>query len=126
GGGQQTPAQVKGLLATACTLDLPNVSARSGINLECRQTNRADLYVEESVAPAVRNALAAAIERDMATIQQDFGHTFASRPAVYAFATRNSFAFGLQEIFGVRGPDAGLLAVANGGITLPRPGAIAN
>jgi hypothetical protein len=30
----------------------------------------------------------------------------------------------LQEIFGVRGPDAGLLAAANGGITLPRQGAI--
>src|SRR5947199_8503450 len=60
----------------------------------------------------------------MATLEQDLGHTFASRPAVYVFATRNSFAFGLQEIFGVRGPDAGLLAVANGGITLPRQGTI--
>jgi len=124
GGGQQTPAQVKGVLATACSLDLPNVTARSGIDLECQQTGRADLYVEESVAPAVRDGLARAVERDMATLEQRFGHTFASRPAVYAFATRNSFAFGLQEIFGVRGPDAGLLAVANGGITLPRQGAI--
>ncbi|HTD63694.1 MAG TPA: hypothetical protein VK732_03040, partial [Verrucomicrobiae bacterium] len=35
-----------------------------------------------------------------------------------------SFAFGLQTVFGVRGPDAGLLAAANGGITLPRQGAI--
>jgi len=60
----------------------------------------------------------------MATLEQDLGHTFASRPAVYVFATRNSFAFGLQEIFGVRGPDAGLLAAANGGITLPRQGVI--
>jgi hypothetical protein len=60
----------------------------------------------------------------MAKLAQDFGHTFAGRPAVYAFATRTSLSFGLQEIFGVRGPDAGLLAAANGGITLPRQGAI--
>ncbi len=124
GGGQQTPAQVKGVLATACSLDLPNVTARTGIDLECVQTARADLYVEAGVAPAIRSALGSAVERDMATLEQDFGHTFAGRPAVYAFATRTSFAFGLQEIFGVRGPDAGLLAAANGGLTLPRQGAI--
>ena len=124
GGGQQTPTLVKGVLATACSLDIPNVTARTGIDLDCQRTERADLYVEASVAPAVRDALASAIERDMATLEQAFGHTFASRPAVYAFATRNSFAFGLQEVFGVRGPDAGLLAAANGGITLPRQGAI--
>src|SRR2546428_11631860 len=124
GGGQQTPTLVKGVLATACSLDLPNVTARTGIELECQRGDRADLYVEDSVAPAVRDALAGAIERDMAKLEQDLGHTFAGRPAVYAFATRNSFAFGLQEVFGVRGPDAGLLAAANGGITLPRQGAI--
>jgi hypothetical protein len=84
----------------------------------------ADIYTEESVTPAVRDALAKAVARDTATLEQEFGHTFSSRPAIYAFATRNSFAFGLQEIFGVRGPDAGLLAVANGGITLPRQGAV--
>jgi EAL domain-containing protein (putative c-di-GMP-specific phosphodiesterase class I) len=124
GGGQQTPTLVKGILPTACSLDLPNVHARSGIDLECLRSDRADLYVETSVAPSVRNALASAIARDMATLEQDLGHTFAGRPTVYAFATRTSFSFGLQKIFGVRGPDAGLLAVANGGITLPRQGAI--
>src|SRR5207302_10726287 len=56
--------------------------------------------------------------------EDELGHSFVSRPAVYAFATRNSFAFGLQTVFGVRGPDAGILAAANGGITLPRQGAI--
>src|SRR5437870_3102306 len=46
------------------------------------------------------------------------------RPAIYVFATRSSFALGLQQLFGVRMTDAGLLAAANGGITLPRQGAI--
>jgi hypothetical protein len=124
GGGQQTPTLVKGVLQTACSVDLPNVKARSGIDLECQRGEGADLYVEGSVAPAVREALAAAVERDMATVEAELGHSFASRPAVYAFATRNSFAFGLQTVFGVRGPDAGILAAANGGITLPRQGAI--
>src|SRR5437870_1025716 len=124
GGGQQTPTVVKGVLATACSLDLPNVTARTGIELRCDRTEAGDIYTEESVTPAIRDALAKAVERDVAKLEQDFGRAFASRPAVYAFATRNSFAFGLQEIFGVRGPDAGLLAVANGGMTLPRQGAI--
>jgi EAL domain-containing protein (putative c-di-GMP-specific phosphodiesterase class I) len=124
GGGQQTPALVKGVLATACALDLPNVTARTGIELRCERTAAGDIYTDESVSPGVRAALANAVERDVAKLEEDFGRSFASRPAVYAFATRTSFAFGLQEIFGVRGPDAGLLAVANGGITLPRQGAI--
>jgi hypothetical protein len=112
------------VLATACSLDLPNVAARTGIELRCDRTAAGDIYTEESVSPAVRGALATAVERDVAKLEKDFGRAFATRPAVYAFATRNSFAFGLQEIFGVRGPDAGLLAVANGGMTLPRQGAI--
>ena len=124
GGGQQTPTLVKGVLATACSLDLPNVTARTGIELRCDRTEAGDIYTEESVTPAIRDALAKAVERDVAKLEQDFGRAFVSRPALYAFATRNSFAFGLQEIFGVRGPDAGLLAVANGGMTLPRQGAI--
>ena len=124
GGGQQTPTLVKGVLQTACSVDLPNVQARSGIALECQRGDRADLYVEESVPSAVRDALAAAIDRDMAKVEGELGHSFVSRPAVYAFASRTSFAFGLQTVFGVRGPDAGLLAAANGGITLPRQGAI--
>jgi len=124
GGGQQTPSLVKGAVPTACSIDIPSVKARSGIDLECVRGDRADLYVEASVAPAVRDALAAAVERDMTTVERTLDHSFASRPAVYAFASRTSFAFGLQTVFGVRGPDAGLLAAANGGITLPRQGAI--
>jgi EAL domain-containing protein (putative c-di-GMP-specific phosphodiesterase class I) len=124
GGGQQTPTLVRGVLATACSLDLPDVTARTGIALRCDRTASGDIYTEESVAPAIREALAKAVERDVAKLEQDFGRAFTHRPAVYAFATRNSFAFGLQEIFGVRGPDAGILAVANGGMTLPRQGAI--
>ena len=124
GGGQQTPTLGKGVLPTACSLDLPTVAARTGIELRCDRTDVADIYTDESVTPAVRDALVKAVERDVATLQQEFGRSFAGRPAVYAFATRTGFAFGLQEIFGVRGPDAGLLAVANGGITLPRQGAI--
>ena len=124
GGGQQTPTLVKGVLATACSLDIPSVAAATGIELRCDRTDVADIYTEASVTPAVREALAQAVARDVAKLETDFGQTFARRPAVYAFATRNSFAFALQDIFGVRGPDAGLLAAANGGITLPRQGAI--
>jgi hypothetical protein len=124
GSGLQTPTLVRGVLPTACSLDIPSVAARSGIELDCVRGDRADLYVEDAVDPAVRDALSAAMDRDMATLEGDLGHAFSSRPAIYAFASRASFAFALQDIFGVRGPDAGLLAAANGGVTLPRQGAI--
>jgi len=124
GTNQQTPTLTKGVLPTACSLDIPNVAARTGIELRCEQTDVADIYAEDSVAPEVSDALAQAVARDVAKLETDFGRSFARRPAVYAFATRNSFSFGLQAIFGVRGPDAGLLAAANGGVTLPRQGAI--
>jgi len=48
-----------------------------------------------------------------------------SEASIYFFSTRTGFAMGLQQVFGVRAPDAGVLAAANGGIALPRQGAIA-
>src|SRR2546421_1327373 len=47
-GNQQTPALVKGVLATPCSLDLPNVVARSGIDIRCDRTDVGDIYTEES------------------------------------------------------------------------------
>src|SRR5205807_7759561 len=76
GGGQQTPTLVKGVLPTACALVLPNVTARTGIELACVRTDAADIYVEESVTPAIREAIAKAVDRDVATLERDFGRAF--------------------------------------------------
>jgi hypothetical protein len=68
--------------------------------------------------------LANTVDRDLSRVELDYGREFDERPAIYVFATRSSFALGLQQLFGVRTTDAGLLAAANGGITLPRQDAI--
>src|SRR2546428_3206824 len=72
-----------------------------------------------------RTRIARAVDRDAEQLERDYGRSFARRPAVYVFATRISFATGLQRLFGARATDAGLLAAANGGVTLPRYGAVA-
>src|SRR5256884_9801433 len=41
GGGQQTPTLVKGVLPTACSLDLSNVTARTGLELSFVRTDDA-------------------------------------------------------------------------------------
>ena len=68
--------------------------------------------------------MAAAVERDVADLEREFGHTLVTKPAIYVFSSRSNFALGLQQVFGVRAPDAGTLALANGGIALPKQGAI--
>lgn len=131
-----TPTTLVGFLPSICCLDLPMSHAsaspildllreRTGSAFVAQHSSRADLYVESSVSPEVRTELALTVDRDMAALEAEFGRPFSTRPAIYVFATRSSFALGLQQMFGVRGPDAGILAAANGGVTLPRQGVIA-
>jgi hypothetical protein len=85
----------------------------------------ADVFVEAAVTSADRVRIARAVDRDAEQVSSDYGRAFTRRPVVYVFATRTSFAIGLQRLFGARATDAGLLAAANGGVTLPRYGAVA-
>ncbi len=136
----RAPAAVRGFLPTICALDLPTAHApsrsvtaqssiddlkrRTGVDFVVQPAAHADVYVQASVPATKRARIARAVDRDMKQLAQDYGRDFAGRPAIYVFASRSSFALGLQQLFGVRGTDAGLLAAANGGVTLPRQGAI--
>jgi len=137
--GIETPMTVGGLLSSACCLELPTLSAsnasetgatldqlrqRTGHVFSSEAVRNAVIFSEDSVKPAQRQAVARAVDRDMEELEQEFGRTFNARPSIYLFSTRASFALGLQRMFGVRGPDAGLLAAANGGVNLSRQGAI--
>jgi EAL domain-containing protein (putative c-di-GMP-specific phosphodiesterase class I) len=137
GGGASAPAQAPGFLPSFCCLDLPTLgpsapslsaldtlAQRSGVTFAAQTTTRAEIFAECAVSQDVLDRLVNAVDRDIAELETEYGRSFQRRPAIYAFATRTTFAMGLQNLFGVRGPDAGLLAAANGGITLPRQGAI--
>jgi len=140
GGVIETPMLAGGFLSSACCLELPTLSAQSkgsetGVTLDqlrqrtghvftSQAVRNAVIFSEDSVTPAQRQAVARAVDRDMQELEQEFGRTFDARPSIYLFSTRASFALGLQQVFGVRGPDAGLLAAANGGVNLSRQGAI--
>lgn len=132
----RAPMAVRGFIPSCCTLELPTTQRatstsvldflreRTGHVFVAETAEGADLYVEASVNPELRARLASAIDRDQRRVEMDYGRQFDERPAIYVFATRWSFALGLQQLFGVRTTDAGLLAAANGGVTLPRQGAI--
>jgi hypothetical protein len=136
GGAARAPAEVRGFMPSCCTLDLPNLTPaapattidmladRTGHAFVERSTARANVYLESSISPETQTRLVAAVEHDLAQVETDYWRQFQQRPAIYVFGTRSSFAFGLQQVFGVRSIDAGLLGAANGGVTLPRQGAI--
>jgi EAL domain-containing protein (putative c-di-GMP-specific phosphodiesterase class I) len=132
----RAPLEVRGFLPSCCTLELPTTQRatstslldflreRTGHAFVAETAEGADIYVEASVNPEMQARLANAVDRDLSQVELDYGREFDKRPAIYVFATRSSFALGLQQLFGVRTTDAGLLAAANGGVTLPRQGAI--
>lgn len=138
--GVEMPVLAGGFLSSACCLELPTLAGqpkasetgatldqlrqRTGRAFSSEAVRNAVIFSEDSVTPVLRQTVAKAVDRDMQELEQEFGHAFTARPSIYLFSTRASFALGLQQMFGVRGPDAGLLAAANGGVTLSRQGAI--
>ncbi len=132
----RAPLEVRGFVPSCCTLELPTMHRatstslldflreRTGHAFVAGTSRHADVFVEASVKEETRARLASAVDRDLSQVELDYGRQFDQRPAIYVFATRSSFALGLQQLFGVRTTDAGLLAAANGGVTLPRQGAI--
>ena len=135
----ELPLSQSGLFSSACCLDvavasdaarlpvatkLEQVQARTGLPFTSSATARADLFVESSLGPSFTRTLTSKVAADIASLEQEFGRPLESRPSIYIFATRSNFALGLQQAFGVRGPDAGVLAAANGGIALTRQNAI--
>jgi EAL domain-containing protein (putative c-di-GMP-specific phosphodiesterase class I) len=129
-----------GLFSSGCCLDLPSVrdgaaptsaarleqlQSRTGLRFSAGSAAGAEIFFESGLGAGFRDRAVTAVERDIADIERDFGRPLAVKPSIYVFATRTNFALGLQQMFGVRATDAGVLAAANGGIALPKQGAIA-
>jgi EAL domain-containing protein (putative c-di-GMP-specific phosphodiesterase class I) len=86
---------------------------------------RTSVIADARLAPSVRSDLADSVDGDMRELEQRFGRRFERPPTVYLFASRSTFAIALDRFFGARGSESGLLAAANGGVTIPRQNAIA-
>jgi EAL domain-containing protein (putative c-di-GMP-specific phosphodiesterase class I) len=134
------PLTTDGLFSSACCLDLPapgdqaastasakleQLRNRTGLPFSTKAVAGADIFFESTTDTSIQQSMATTVERDIAELEQEFGRKLVERPSIYFFSTRTSFAMGLQQVFGVRAPDAGVLAAANGGIALPKQGAIA-
>jgi hypothetical protein len=129
---------LSGHFSSACCLDLvfedlagdetgrmAELERRTGNSFAEASVDGADIFVEAALGAEFAGRVRTIAGADLRDLEEHFGETLRQRPAIYVFASRSSFALGLQQVFGVRGPDAGVLAAANGGIALPRQGAIA-
>jgi EAL domain-containing protein (putative c-di-GMP-specific phosphodiesterase class I) len=140
-GGRDTQLALplNGLFSSGCCLDSPapdeasrptstgkleQLEMRTGLPFLSRSTAHADLFIERGLGTSFAATLASKVDRDIAQLEEEFGRKVDGRPAIYVFATRANFALGLQQVFGVRAPDAGVLAAANGGIALTQQSAI--
>lgn len=85
---------------------------------------KAEVLVESTLEAADLRQVANALDEAVTHAESQYGRAFERKPAVYVFATRSSFALGLQQGFGYQGPTAGMLAAANGGVTLSRENVI--
>jgi EAL domain-containing protein (putative c-di-GMP-specific phosphodiesterase class I) len=139
GRASQSSVNLNELFSSACCLDVPAVrdaaaptsvarleqlQARTGLSFSSRSVAGSDVFYESTLGAGFGDTMAAAVERDVVDLEREFGHTLVTKPAIYVFSSRSNFAMGLQQVFGVRAPDAGTLALANGGIALPKQGAI--
>ncbi len=137
-GNVPVPTETQGFLPTFCCIDLPGahpdrltaaaalslLRERTGNEFVAQHDGPLDVFIEASVRPDGQARIARAVQGDVSRVESDYGRTFTTAPTVYVFATRASFALGLQQLFGARPADAGLLAAANGGVTLPKQAAI--
>ncbi|HYK98305.1 MAG TPA: EAL domain-containing protein, partial [Candidatus Acidoferrales bacterium] len=110
---------------TCCSLQAPGAAHDTGFAMRQVVVDGMHVYIEASSGDDVVARVSAALARDVPTVQADLGASFEHAPDVYVFASRGSFALGLQNAFGQRATDAAALAAANGGVAFPSQSAIA-
>ena len=70
----------------------------------------ADLRIETVISREDEATIAATVASDVDAVQRDFDRRFVSRPLVYVFATNETYALGLQRIFGYPAATAAFVA----------------
>ena len=98
---------------------------RLGPTFRRTSTGPVDLWTENTMSTPVADAIGATLLQDTAAVQAYFGRPFGDPPAVFLFASRQSFAAALERQFGFSGETAALLARQTGGVTLAGIDAVA-
>jgi hypothetical protein len=70
----------------------------------------AELRVEAAISRDDEATIVATVAADLAAVQHEFARGFSSRPVLYVFATNESYALGLQHIFGYPASTAAFVA----------------
>jgi len=83
------------------TVIAPAPVTRGGISFLLRTTGSTDFYAEANVSRFEAGAINTQINADIASIQQDYGRSFAARPEVYLLATDVTYATAQTQILGI-------------------------
>jgi hypothetical protein len=102
-----------------------SVRRETTVPLSTVLTARADVRVESGVpAPEVAR-LASSVDSAIARVERAFDRPFTTKPRIFVFATRASFARGTQDLFGYTHKTATNVAVSYGGVFDPQTRTIA-
>jgi hypothetical protein len=71
-----------------------------GSTLTLKSSNAADAYIESSIDAHLMTQIAMHVDADVAQIEKDFARQFRTIPAIYVFATEQSYAQGMQALLG--------------------------
>lgn len=97
-----------------------SVRRETTLPLSTVPTARADVRVEAGVpAPEVLR-LASTVDAAIVRVERVFDRPFTTKPRIFVFATRGSFARGTQDLFGYAPPTAASVAVTYGGVFDPQ------
>jgi len=123
--GVSLVASEPGTPSSCCAIRAPVRTADVGVSLRTVSVDGTPVHVEGVLSDADVSRITDAVRRDVTATRQAFGVAFDRAPEVYVFASRGSFALGLQRGFAQRATDAAALAAANGGVAFSDQGAIA-
>lgn len=114
-----------GIGTTCCSLQARLVAQDPGVEMRESTAGGARILVEASLSASDESRIRDAVARDVAWIERELGGSFESQPSVYVFASRGSFALGLQRAFGQSATDSAALAAGNGGVAFAGSSAVA-
>jgi hypothetical protein len=97
-----------------------SVRRETTVPLSTVLTTRADVRVESGVPAPEVIRLAASVDYAIARVERVLDRPFASKPRIFVFATRASFARGTQDLFGYSPDTAATVAASYGGVFDPQ------
>ena len=125
GGATVATATSPGIGSSCCSLQARVAPQDPGVAMRESLSGGARVFVESSLSASDESRIRDAVSRDVSWIEHELGGSFESQPSVYVFASRGSFALGLQRAFGQTATDSAALAAGNGGVAFAGSSAVA-